>query len=220
MERRTRKYCWFGTDFCLLAPEISSNYTLDISSSKCGEKVSFASAVKTFPLSTFSITPSNQINCANTFAEISVKDAKKVQWEPQESLVAKGSAAIITPKTTTTYQANIEDQYGCLYEVNYTQYVLFDPSSVHFFIPNAFTPNGDGKNDIFRVRTDVAFDKYSLRIFNRYGQLVFETRNPEMGWDGSVEKVPQPTGTYIYEVVAHCGFCGEFYKKGTIVLIR
>lgn len=199
---------------------ISDKYILDVSSTQCGEKATFSSSVNIFPVNEFSITASNTIDCAHTSARLSIKDAQNVQWQSQDGLIADGQSAIISPKTTTTYFAKVEDQYGCFYNTDYTQNVGFDPSGVHFFVPTAFTPNGDGKNDIFRIRTDIALNKYSLRIFNRYGQLVFQTQNQEAGWDGRLKKELQPTGTYIFEVVANSNFCGEYYKKGTVVLIR
>lgn len=199
---------------------VSEKYILEVSSMQCGEKATLSSTVHVFPVNEYAITISNNIDCAHTSAQLSVPDASNVQWHPQDGLVVAGQLAIISPTHTTTYQAKIADQYGCQYDASYTQVVAFDPAGVHFFVPNAFTPNGDGKNDIFRVRTDVDLSLYSLRIYNRYGQLVFQTQNQQMGWDGTYKKESQPAGTYVYEIVANSHFCGEFSKKGTIVLIR
>ncbi len=210
-----------GTESSLeTMPTESTKYVLEVSSDQCGERTTLYSDVRTFPVSSFAIRTTNDINCSNTSATLFVKDAKNIQWLPQSDLVVNGQNAVISPKSTTTYTAKIEDQYGCFYDASYTQNVGFDPSSVHFFIPNAFTPNSDGKNDIFRIRTDIAFYKYSLRIYNRFGQLIFQSQNQEAGWDGRIKKEPQPMGTYIFEVSAQSNFCGEFYKKGTLVLIR
>ncbi|MFT4202969.1 MAG: gliding motility-associated C-terminal domain-containing protein [Chitinophagaceae bacterium] len=205
-----------------VSPETSETYTLSASSTQCGESETLSSQVNVFPLSTFAIQASNDINCGNTSAVLHIEGDvfRSVQWTPATGLTDKGQTAVITPKTTSTYSAKIEDQNGCMYDATYTQTLYFDPSGVHFFAPSAFTPNGDGKNDIFKIQTDVAVSSYILRIFNRYGQLVFQTQRSDQGWDGRMGKEVQPTGTYAYEIVAKSNFCGEFYKKGIIVLIR
>ncbi|PZP51108.1 MAG: hypothetical protein DI598_04010 [Pseudopedobacter saltans] len=210
-----------GKDASLdVVPSKSETYKVDISNTKCGERASLSSTINVFPETSLSIAVSNTIDCANPSAQLYVKDGRNVVWETNETLTPNGNNAVIKPTKTTTYSAKIEDKYGCPYEVSYTQVVAFDPSSSLFFIPSAFTPNGDGKNDIFIIISNVAMNKFSLRIFNRYGQLVFNSQNQEHGWNGRYKNELQPTGTYIYEVVGNSSFCGEYHKKGTIVLIR
>ncbi len=88
------------------------------------------------------------------------------------------------------------------------------------FVPSAFTPNGDGKNDVIRpVGVGIATLQY-FRIFNRWGQLVFSTSQTGKGWDGTLNGTPQPPGTYVFEAVGTDQLGNRVYKKGTIVLIR
>lgn len=88
------------------------------------------------------------------------------------------------------------------------------------FVPSAFTPNGDGKNDVIRpVGVGIATLQY-FRIFNRWGQLVFSTSQTGKGWDGIFNGTPQPPGTYVFEAVGTDQLGNRVYKKGTIVLIR
>lgn len=88
------------------------------------------------------------------------------------------------------------------------------------FVPSAFTPNGDGKNDIVRpVGVGIATLQY-FRIYNRWGQLVFSTSQTGKGWDGIFNGTPQPPGTYVFEAVGTDQLGNRVYKKGTIVLIR
>ena len=88
------------------------------------------------------------------------------------------------------------------------------------FVPSAFTPNGDGKNDVIRpVGVGIATIQY-FRIFNRWGQLLFSTSQTGKGWDGLFNGIPQPPGTYVFEAVGTDQLGNRVYKKGTIVLIR
>jgi len=89
-----------------------------------------------------------------------------------------------------------------------------------FFIPNAFTPNHDGKNDLFRPQLFGNIKKYHFAIFNRWGQAVFESTDPEKGWDGSLAGSKQEANVFVW--VCSYQFDGESSenKKGTVLLIR
>lgn len=88
------------------------------------------------------------------------------------------------------------------------------------FIPNAFSPNGDGLNDVFKVETICPTSHYYLSIYNRFGQKVFVSRHPEEAWSGIFHGRPLPAGTYYYlldyEVLGYL----KFQLKGDILLIR
>src|SRR5205807_2298256 len=73
------------------------------------------------------------------------------------------------------------------------------------FIPDAFTPNGDGKNDLFRVRFKGDMKLINLSIYNRYGQRVYYSIYIDQGWDGTYNNTPQDMGTYDYYLKAVCG---------------
>lgn len=88
------------------------------------------------------------------------------------------------------------------------------------FVPNAFTPNQDGLND--RIRPILAGIRQLefFRVFNRYGQIVFESRETESAWDGNINGKPQGSGTFVYQVQA-VDFEGKLLKQsGTFTLIR
>ncbi|PZF74845.1 Ig-like domain-containing protein [Taibaiella soli] len=87
------------------------------------------------------------------------------------------------------------------------------------YFPDAFTPNKDGKNDLFRPITIGHHEISSFRVVNRYGQVVFETADEERGWDGSFGGVDQPIGTYYYYIKYKCD--GKYIEeKGEITLVR
>jgi gliding motility-associated-like protein len=88
------------------------------------------------------------------------------------------------------------------------------------YVPNAFTPNGDGKNDILKaIPIGLKEFKY-FTVYNTYGQQVFITRNPSIGWDGNFKGAKQAMGTYVWiaEGVNYKGT--QLQTKGTVILIR
>jgi gliding motility-associated-like protein len=93
-------------------------------------------------------------------------------------------------------------------------------SPADIILPSAFTPNNDNKNDIFKpISIGISTIKY-FNIYNRLGQLIFTTSQINKGWDGYFNSIAQPSGTYIFEILA-TDFTGKsIAKKGTVVLIR
>jgi gliding motility-associated-like protein len=88
------------------------------------------------------------------------------------------------------------------------------------YLPNAFSPNGDGINDIFRpVCVGISTFKY-FRVFSRYGELVYETKQAGPGWDGNIGSRPAPMGTYVWEASGIDYNKKAINKKGTVVLVR
>ena len=88
-------------------------------------------------------------------------------------------------------------------------------------IPNAFTPNGDGVNDFFAPILQCPFPDYNLQVFNRWGQLVFESQDPEKGWDGTFDGLPAPSEVYFYQL-SYQEFQGTQgqRRQGDLVLLR
>jgi gliding motility-associated-like protein len=87
-------------------------------------------------------------------------------------------------------------------------------------MPNAFTPNQDGLNDVFRpVMAGIAKLDF-FRVFNRWGELVFATSEPGKGWDGTFRGGKQDTGTFVY-VIEGVDYTGKvILRKGTVTLLR
>lgn len=86
-------------------------------------------------------------------------------------------------------------------------------------IPNAFTPNDDGKNDVFLPKI-FGIDDMNLKIYNRFGQLVFESYNPSFGWDGKFQGAPQPIDVYAYTLIVKFADGRTESRKGSVTLIR
>ncbi len=92
-------------------------------------------------------------------------------------------------------------------------------SACPFFVPNAFTPNGDGVNDYFYVITD-GNQEFVFSIYNRWGQKVFATTDPEIGWDGTFEAAPEEMGVFVYELKTIFTNGTVRIRNGNITLIR
>ncbi|MDN3633179.1 PKD domain-containing protein [Neolewinella lacunae] len=90
-----------------------------------------------------------------------------------------------------------------------------------YFMPNAFTPNGDGLNDVFLPEGIlIGATEYLLRIWNRWGELIFTSTEPRVGWDGNFRGTPSPGGGYLWDA-QFIDVGGEFQEfKGGVVLIR
>jgi gliding motility-associated-like protein len=87
-------------------------------------------------------------------------------------------------------------------------------------IPNAFSPNGDGRNDYFTTTVNIEIKDYQLRIYNRVGQLIFETKDFTTGWDGRFKGQQQSPDNYIYQISFSNTAGKRFYYKGSILLMH
>ena len=93
------------------------------------------------------------------------------------------------------------------------------PVQPELHLPNAFTPNADNINDRYYL-SGIYIQQVDLKIFNRWGQKVFQGRHLDDAWDGTFEGKPVPEGVYVVTVDAVGNNGKRFYEKGTITLIR
>ena len=109
------------------------------------------------------------------------------------------------------------DAIGCVGRDTVFVKVLNGPA---YYVPNAFTPNGDGQNDIFRAIPVGFANTTYFRIFNRLGVLLFETNQYLKGWDGTFNGKPQPAGVYVWTVAGTDKDFKSVEIKGTVNLLR
>jgi gliding motility-associated-like protein len=99
--------------------------------------------------------------------------------------------------------------------------VSYENCACKFSVPNAFSPNNDGVNDVFIPKNQCLFSDYNLTIFNRWGQLLFSSKNASVGWDGRFKNEDQPTGTYVWILSYKDILTGKkMQKNGILVLLR
>lgn len=142
-------------------------------------------------------------------------------WEPIETLNFSDIFNPVTsPLNTTTYKLKVRNESGCEAVASRTIVVVNlaceDP---YIFIPSAFSPNGDGVNDVFRVRGNT-IEQFYLAVYNRWGQRVFESNASVQGWDGTFHGEKLPPDVYGYYAEIRCFDGGIFVKKGNCTLIR
>jgi gliding motility-associated-like protein len=146
----------------------------------------------------------------------------KYEWVPATSLsnthIANPVAIYNTPSTGIPYKVMVYNEAGCA-DSAYIKVKVFQtlPS---VFVPNGFTPNRDGRNDLLRpIAVGMARIDY-FQIYNRWGQLVFSTSANEHGWDGTIAGKLQPSGTYVWVVKAVDYLGSPYTQRGTLVLVR
>lgn len=139
-------------------------------------------------------------------------------WSPSDGLSNTSIAnPVLTSTTDNTYFLSIKNAHGCSLTDSIKVKYYIGPD---IYVPNAFTPNGDGKNDIFRpITVGISLFKY-FRVFNRYGQLMFETTKPFEGWNGYQNGKIASSGTYVWEVAGIDYNKKLIIKSGTSVLIK
>jgi len=123
-------------------------------------------------------------------------------------------------RDTGTYVVTqtVTDLHGCT--SRYSKKVRVFPE-LRFFVPTAFSPNQNGRNDVFRpMGRYLKSGQYHFQVFNRWGQLLFETTNPDEGWDGRVRNEECPVGVYIWTVSLYDLYNDKEFHKGNVMLIR
>jgi large repetitive protein len=125
--------------------------------------------------------------------------------------------ATITLNDDAQFYLKVTDAIGCEGRDTVFIKVYNGPT---YYVPNAFTPNGDGVNDIFRAIPVGMANTVYFKIFNRNGQLVFETNQYLKGWDGTFNGKQQPNGTYVWIVTGTDRDYKKVEMKGTVNLIR
>jgi gliding motility-associated-like protein len=143
-------------------------------------------------------------------------------WSPNYNINDIHSAnPVVSPEHTTTYTVMYTDAHGCNFPVaGVTIYVIAkDCNESTVFVPNTFTPNGDGVNDIMYARSNLVTE-VDFNIYDRWGQLVFHTNDITRGWDGIFNGKPCNPDVFGYYIKYKCNNGKESFKKGNITLIR
>ena len=141
------------------------------------------------------------------------------KWVPSSGLSdANISNPVATVQNDVTYTVTVSSATaGCPTTDNIFIKTYKGPA---FYVPTAFTPNGDGKNDVFRFVAAGMTAIHYVKVFNRYCQLVYSSTAPSPGWDGSFNGKPQTTGTYVWMIEGKDYTGNNIKRKGTVTLIR
>ncbi len=205
-----------------VAPKVSLTYTVQVNDTLGCPKPSFA---------TF------RVNVIRLFANAGPQDTSIVlgqplqldatnavpnltyTWSPATYLsTTNGPRPVANPTNNITYTVQLSNEIGCSAQDTIHVRVYFLDADI--YVPSAFTPTGDGNNDIFRPIALGILSIQSFQIYTRWGELIFETSKIGEGWDGKYKGYPQPPATYIWQARA-TNYKGEkIFRKGTVILVR
>jgi gliding motility-associated-like protein len=167
------------------------------------------------------ITRTISDNCSNNNGSISIT-ASSINAPISYTLLNTGmvqKTGTFTNLRGGLYNFRITNSKGCAKDTSIALAENIPPGCNDIFIPNAFTPNNDGINDLFKVSFQSSMD-VKLEIFNRWGTEVYSGKGSQIAWDGSFRGTQQPVGVYIY-IINYTGQSGTNKTlKGTLTLLR
>ncbi|WP_217790651.1 PKD domain-containing protein [Pinibacter aurantiacus] len=162
-------------------------------------------------------------NSVTLHAEVS-DDVTSIVWTPSTALsCVTCKDPVSNPKQTTNYTITATNNGGC-YTMDQVVITVICKNG-NIFLPNTFSPNNDGVNDIFYPRGKGLYNIRSLKIFNRWGQVVFSRESfnaneADKGWDGMFQGKIADEGVYIYMIEVICENSQIIIEKGNVALIR
>jgi len=153
-----------------------------------------------------------------TIFVIDQEDGDSYEWSTGE--INDTGEITVSPEETTTYSVTVTDEMGCTATDDITIFVrqpVCDETDV--FLPSAFTPNGDGVNDVLFLRSNF-IDEMELLIYNRWGEEIFYTNDQSIGWDGTYKGAMLAPDVYAYTLRVVCINQVEFAVRGNVSLMK
>jgi len=195
------------------SPSVTTVYTLTVSDGLCPNNVTQVT-VFTFPAPSINASPDTTIDEGQTITLLGSSSGTVFWWQPDYNIKYQSTTSPdVWPVTTTTYTFSVNDQHGCYNSDIVT--VTVRPGEQLFFY-NTFTPNGDGDNDTFYIGNLWKYPDNSIKIYNRYGKMVYSANNYDNSWNGSYLGNDLPTGTYFY--ILNDGVDKQY--KGSVTIIK
>jgi len=205
-------------------PQATTTYTVIAQLGRCIPDTNYIT-VTVYPLPTVYAGP-DQTLVAGSVAQLQATGTNiyTYSWSPPGTLSCLDcSNPVATMSVNTTYFVGVSSIHGCLSSDSVTIHLYC--SSGQLFIPNTFTPNNDGENDVFYPRgTGVELIK-SFRIYNRWGELLFEKENIQINdatnaWDGTYNGMAPRPDVYVYVIDALCETGEPLFIKGSVTVVR
>jgi len=200
----------------------SFTFTMDVGED-CPAKGQFELEVTPFNFDFLvEATPENLLEGQVTNLLVTNQPSFVYNWSPATGLSSTSIYnPVAQPLQTTSYVVNVTDtETNCSGRAEVTvdvkDAICDEP---YIFVPNAFTPNGDGKNDVLFVR-GVNLDEIYFAVYDRWGAMVFETDDLERGWDGKINGEIVSGDAYGYYLKAICFGGQQYFKKGNVTVLR
>jgi len=195
-------------------PTLTTTYT--VTEAVCDSSISTTLYVSVLPVITLS---PNASLCIGTSTYLSAEGADSYLWTPSAGLNTTIGAIVLYKSLTEgmyTYTVTGTNSNSCSGSSSVT--INIEQCDV-LYIPTAFTPNGDGKNDSFFME-GIFITDFLLQVFNRWGELVFQSNDVNRGWDGKYKNELAQEGVYVYSVKGRWADETSFNKMGMVTLIR
>ena len=196
-------------------------YTVNLivqSAQGCWDTVSNPIAIQAPPTANYTSSPGSvKVDEAFSFVDFSVTNIVDWYWDFGDST---GFSTLQNPNYSYDEAGNynvclrVTDTYGCMDSICEVVIVFMPPQ-----VPNAFSPNGEGANNIFSVLGG-PYKELAFKIYNNWGELIFESDDQAIGWDGTKDGVDQPVGVYIFTVIAVTLDDEQHTIKGDVTLLR
>lgn len=142
-------------------------------------------------------------------------------WSPFEYLNCYTCPTVtVDAPADMMYYVNVTDEKGCSATDSVYLRVVWNCAGDGIEVVNIITPNGDGINDRFQFRTEAVKELFYINIYNRWGEIMFSSNNPQETWDGSFNGEACDPGVYVYTMKGICFDDEEFMKSGNVTLVR
>lgn len=183
--------------------------------------------VKVYPIPEMQVVQSNVTASSGSSVQLGTvnsPDVTKWKWSPAMWLNNPNIPnPVAQPRESITYTVVAANEGACITRAQVAVTVTCNGANI--FVPNTFSPNGDGANDIFYARGTGLYNIKSFRVFNRWGQLIFErlnatANNPADGWNGTINGQPASNDVYVYIIEVLCINNTIIPVKGNITLMR
>jgi gliding motility-associated-like protein len=208
-------YQWStGDTTAAIRAGVEGTYSVSVAD-YCGNIVSTSVSVK----NPTHISPivSNMEICKGDSVFIKLQASlSSIDWNPSVTAIDDSSFYTV-PAVSTAYTIQAKDEYDCPYSNGFA--ITVNPCTEQLWLPNAFTPNGDNLNDSFGATVDGHLRSFHLSVYNRWGQLVFASTDPDIKWDGILKGSKVPSGVYVWTCRYQFLHGPVIAKKGTVALI-
>ncbi len=194
----------------------AGDYTFTLTTSgECA--FDLATSIEVFDDPFLFVEPEQSISLGDSIQLEVAGDAGEVSWSPSEGLSCTTCAnPWASPESTTSYLISLVNPGGC---ISTAVVVVEVTDDFELFLPTMFSPNGDGENDTYRA-LGTPLDNYTMLIFNRWGQVVFETNDYENAWDGNFGGRALPPGAFVVQVTGTSAAGDQVVETVNLTLVR
>ena len=193
-----------------VSPSSTTNYTLTYTFNGCSETK--ITQVMISPQPVAAIAPSSSPVIEGQMLSLVASGGDTYLWDNGSS----GSTITLQPQETRDYCVTVTNSYGCKERSCITVEMIKEST---LYIPNTFTPNGDGLNDLFEI-PHANLTEFQIRIFDRWGELLFESNSTDTSWDGTYKGKEVSEDVYVYTITAKGFDQKEYVKRGHVTVLK